>query len=87
MNANRSRVMRIVSIGLAVVAVGGAVAYAAIVMLMRWGDRWLAGRRGPPLVLFHKLCSQPLEPRVTCSACGGVLDPHEVSYELADASV
>jgi len=59
--------------------------YAAIVMLMRWGDRWLAGRRGPPLILFHKLCGQPLDPRVTCSACGGVLDPHEVSYELADA--
>ena len=61
--------------------------YAAIVMLMRWGDRWLAGRRGPPLILFHKLCGQPLDPRVTCSACGGVLDPHEVSYELADASL
>ena len=60
--------------------------YAAIVMLMRWGDRWLAGRRGPPLVLFHKPCGQPLDPRVICSACGGVLDPHEVSYELADAS-
>jgi DNA-binding HxlR family transcriptional regulator len=59
--------------------------YGAIVMLMRWGDRWLAGRRGPPLILFHTSCSRPLDPRVTCSACGGALDPHEVSYELADA--
>jgi DNA-binding HxlR family transcriptional regulator len=59
--------------------------YAAIVMLMRWGDRWLAGRRGPPLVLIHTPCGYPLDPRVTCSACTGVLDPHEVSYQLADA--
>jgi DNA-binding HxlR family transcriptional regulator len=59
--------------------------YAAIVMLMRWGDRWLAGRRGPPLILFHAPCGHPLDPRVTCSACGGRLDPHEVSYQLVDA--
>jgi DNA-binding HxlR family transcriptional regulator len=60
--------------------------YGAIVMLMRWGDRWLAGRRGPPLILLHTPCGRPLDPRVACSACGGVLDPHEVSYELADAA-
>jgi DNA-binding HxlR family transcriptional regulator len=56
--------------------------YGAIVMLMRWGDRWLAGRRGPPLMLFHKRCGLPLDPRVTCSGCGEVLDPRQMSYQL-----
>ncbi len=61
--------------------------YAAIVMLMRWGDRWLAGKRGPPLILYHRRCGRPLDPHVTCSACGDVLDPHQVSYESANPLV
>jgi len=61
--------------------------YAAIVMLMRWGDRWLAGKRGPPLILYHRLCGRPLDPRVTCSACGDVLDPHQVNYESVEPLV
>jgi DNA-binding HxlR family transcriptional regulator len=56
--------------------------YPAIVMLMRWGDRWLAGKRGPPLVLFHTSCGRALDPQVTCSACGEMLDAHAVRYEF-----
>ena len=56
--------------------------YPAIVMLMRWGDRWLAGKRGPPLVLFHETCGRALEPHVTCSECGEMLEAHAVRYEF-----
>jgi DNA-binding HxlR family transcriptional regulator len=55
--------------------------YGATVMLMRWGDRWLADDKGPPLRLTHVSCGSELEPEVTCSACGGVLDPHEVMHQ------
>src|SRR5262245_11396890 len=56
--------------------------YPAIVMLMRWGDRWLAGKRGPPLVLFHQTCGRALEPHVTCSECGEMLAAHAVRYDF-----
>jgi DNA-binding HxlR family transcriptional regulator len=60
--------------------------YPATVMLLRWGDRWMAGKRGPPLLLVHKTCGGPLKPQVTCEACGGVLDAHEVTYTFADGT-
>lgn len=59
--------------------------YAATVMLVRWGDRWLAGPKGPPVLLTHKTCGSALNPQVTCSGCGEALDPHEVEYEMGDA--
>jgi hypothetical protein len=40
-----------------------------ILSLMRWGDRYLAGENGPPLVLEHR-CGHRLQPEVTCAACG-----------------
>jgi DNA-binding HxlR family transcriptional regulator len=58
--------------------------YPEIVMLIRWGDRWLAGEHGPPLRLFHKTCGAELDPRVTCSGCGEDLAPKDVKYKLED---
>jgi len=43
--------------------------YPVIVTLMRWGDQYLAGDDGPPLVLRHH-CGHQLEPQVICQACG-----------------
>ena len=60
--------------------------FPATVMLLRWGDRWMAGKRGPPMLLFHKTCGGPLNPQVTCSACGNALDAHEVTYTFADGT-
>ena len=39
-----------------------------ILMLMRWGDRYLAGQDGPPLILEHS-CGHRLEAEVICAAC------------------
>ena len=39
-----------------------------ILMLMRWGDRYLAGEDGPPLILEHS-CGHRLEAEVICAAC------------------
>ncbi len=43
--------------------------YPVIVTLMRWGDQYLAGEDGPPLVLEHR-CGHRLEAQVVCQACG-----------------
>ena len=37
--------------------------------LMRWGDTYLAGEDGPPLVLEHT-CGHTLAVLVVCEACG-----------------
>ncbi len=39
-----------------------------ILMLMRWGDRYLAGEEGPPRVLEHS-CGHRLETDIICTAC------------------
>jgi DNA-binding HxlR family transcriptional regulator len=42
--------------------------YPVIATLMRWGDKYLAGQEGPPLVLEHS-CGHPLVPELVCQAC------------------
>jgi DNA-binding HxlR family transcriptional regulator len=43
--------------------------YPVIATLMHWGDKYLAGQDGPPLVLAHT-CGHRLVPQLTCQACG-----------------
>jgi DNA-binding HxlR family transcriptional regulator len=43
--------------------------YPVIVTLMHWGDHYLAGEDGPPLVLQHH-CGHELVAQVVCQACG-----------------
>ena len=42
--------------------------------LLRWGDRWYADGKGPPLLLTHGPCGRDLELRPACSHCGEALD-------------
>ena len=41
---------------------------------MRWGDQYLAGEDGPPLVLEHH-CGHQVTAQVICEACGEPLRP------------
>jgi len=43
--------------------------YPVIATLMHWGDKYLAGQDGPPLVLEHA-CGHRFVPQLTCQACG-----------------
>ncbi|WP_198955244.1 helix-turn-helix domain-containing protein [Kineosporia sp. R_H_3] len=51
----------------------------AAVALMQWGDRYLADADGPPVVLAHAGCDEPVHVAVTCAA------GHEVA--LGDVTV
>ncbi len=53
--------------------------YPLIAELNRWGDRWLAGEKGPPLITYHRTCGHPLMARVTCDQCGEVADVSNVT--------
>jgi len=55
--------------------------YPTILTLTQWGDRWLADKSGPPLILVHAKCGAQLDPLVACDRCGGAIDPHEVSFK------
>lgn len=43
--------------------------FPLILELVRWGDRWLAGAEGPPRIIHHKPCGQPLEAVIKCDQC------------------
>src|SRR5690242_4860918 len=47
--------------------------YPVIATLMWWGDKYLAGDDGPPLVLEHT-CGHRLVAQLTCQACGEPLE-------------
>lgn len=48
----------------------GMELYPAILSLVNWGDRHLAGVEGPPLEHVHKHCGQHMHGVLVCSECG-----------------
>jgi DNA-binding HxlR family transcriptional regulator len=56
----------------------GVDLYPVVVGLMQWGDRYLAGAAGGPVVLEHATCGHQTELVPTCSACGEPIDPREM---------
>ncbi|HEX4864827.1 MAG TPA: helix-turn-helix domain-containing protein [Acidimicrobiales bacterium] len=59
--------------------------FPAIVALMKWGDEYLAGPNGPPIVLRHHTCGHNADPRLTCQHCGEEIDAHTVTPEPGPA--
>ena len=58
--------------------------YPVIVTLMHWGDQYLAGEDGPPLVLQHH-CGHELVAQVVCQACGEPLRARDAKPVTAGA--
>lgn len=57
----------------------GRELFGAVVVLMQWGDKHLAGPEGPPIVLTHDECGHETHPRLTCDHCGGEIDARGVT--------
>jgi DNA-binding HxlR family transcriptional regulator len=55
--------------------------FPAVVALMRWGDTYLAGPEGPPIVLRHEPCGNATHPHLTCDVCGEEVNIRNVSAE------
>ncbi len=43
--------------------------YPGIVLMMRWGDRWLDEGKGEPLLLVHEPCGKVSRPVLVCDRC------------------
>ena len=54
--------------------------YRPMAVIMHWGDRWLAGADGPPLLLVHKTCGRQTHADVACSHCLETIETTAVSY-------
>jgi DNA-binding HxlR family transcriptional regulator len=52
--------------------------WPALVVLMRWGDRWLAGDGGEPMAVEHRGCGGLVSEDVSCASCGETLGPRDV---------
>jgi DNA-binding HxlR family transcriptional regulator len=54
--------------------------YPLILTMLQWGDRWLAGRKRPPLLLRHKPCGHRLGVAAVCGECGEELRSEAVTF-------
>jgi DNA-binding HxlR family transcriptional regulator len=52
--------------------------FPVVAAMVRWGDRWLAGDDGPPVILRHTACEHDMQAEVVCSHCGEPLDVRQV---------
>jgi DNA-binding HxlR family transcriptional regulator len=59
--------------------------FPAVITLMQWGDRHLAGPDGPPIVLRHHDCGEIAETFVACRNCGGDITTDRVTPEPGPA--
>jgi DNA-binding HxlR family transcriptional regulator len=53
-----------------------------LVAIMRWGDRWLDGGKGPPVRLRHKRCGSLMHADLVCSECRERLAADQLGIEL-----
>jgi DNA-binding HxlR family transcriptional regulator len=56
----------------------GREVYPILAAMAAWGDRWLTGPDGTPLVLRHTTCDHDMHAVVVCSECDEPLDVREV---------
>ena len=63
-----------------VLTLRGRDLYPVLLSLMAWGDKWLAGRAGPPLALRHRGCGAVTAAVPHCSVCGEPLALHDLDF-------
>jgi DNA-binding HxlR family transcriptional regulator len=56
----------------------GREVYPILAAMAAWGDRWLTGPEGKPLVLHHTTCDHDMHAEVVCSECDKPIDVREV---------
>ncbi|MEV0677940.1 helix-turn-helix domain-containing protein [Actinosynnema sp. NPDC050436] len=49
-----------------------------LMVMVRWGDKWLAGDAGPPVLYRHHTCGGITHVTLTCSGCGNPMSGDDV---------
>ena len=48
----------------------GAELVDVLMVMTAWGDKWLAGEAGPPVLFRHHACGEVTHVELRCSGCG-----------------
>jgi DNA-binding HxlR family transcriptional regulator len=56
--------------------------FGVLAAMSRWGDRWLAGEEGAPIVFRHETCGQHTHAEVVCAACGEPMTADNTTQHL-----
>ncbi|NUP14290.1 MAG: helix-turn-helix transcriptional regulator [Polyangiaceae bacterium] len=48
----------------------GAELLDLLMVMVRWGDKWLAGKAGPPVLYRHHACGEITSVELHCAHCG-----------------
>jgi DNA-binding HxlR family transcriptional regulator len=46
-----------------------------LMVMVAWGDKWLAGTAGPPVLYRHHTCGEISHPELSCAHCGEPMHP------------
>ena len=57
----------------------------AVIALLQWGDRHLAGEAGPPRLVEHADCGGKAVARLVCDKCGEAIGPDGVKLKPGPA--
>jgi hypothetical protein len=50
-------------------------------VMVGWGDRWLAGEAGPPVLYRHRACGRTGHVELVCAHCGEPMHADDVDVE------
>ncbi|MEV0208861.1 helix-turn-helix domain-containing protein [Streptomyces sp. NPDC050788] len=56
--------------------------FGVLAALSRWGDRWLAGAEGAPVVFHHDTCGHDTHAEVVCARCREPLRAEDTSMRM-----
>ena len=56
--------------------------FAVLAAMSAWGDRWLAGERGVPVVFHHEACDHDTTAEVVCAQCRTPMRAEETSMRM-----
>jgi DNA-binding HxlR family transcriptional regulator len=56
----------------------GAELIDLLMVMKGWGDRWLAGEAGPPVLYRHHACGEISDVDLRCAHCGEPMHAHDV---------
>ena len=56
--------------------------FGVLAAMSRWGDRWLAGEEGPPIVFHHEPCGHDTHAEVVCASCGDPMRAQDTTMRM-----
>lgn len=56
--------------------------FAVISAMNRWGDDWLSGEPGPPVIYHHETCGNDTQVEVVCGCCGERIQAGDITMHM-----